>query len=93
MAASLKEATVLHYRHVDQTEGMFHELGMERRTGGYVAEIPASYVTDQWDLMVYVTAMSDERSCRVFPGIYHPQYPYPYHVIRVEDGNCRKEGI
>ncbi len=93
VAASLKEAPVLHYRHVDQTEGLFHELGMERRTGGYVAEIPASYVTDQWDLMVYVTAMSDERSCRVFPGIYHPQYPYPYHVIRVEDGNCRKEGI
>ncbi len=83
VAASLSEAPVLHYRHVDQTEGLFHELPMVYTAGGFEAEIPASYVTDNWDLMVYVTARTDESSCRVYPGIYHPEYPYPYHVIQV----------
>lgn len=83
VAASLKAVPVLHYRHVDQTEGLFHELPMEYAAGGYEAKIPASYVTDKWDLMVYVTASTDKSSCRIFPGIYHPEYPYPYHVIEV----------
>lgn len=80
----LREDPVLHYRHVDQTEGLFHELSMTYVAGGYEANIPAFYVTEHWDLMVYVTARTDESACRVYPGIYHPKYPYPYHVIRVE---------
>lgn len=83
MAVALRTPPVLHYRHVNQTEGLFKEIVMECRSGGYEADIPASYVTANWDLMVYVTAMEDDRSCRVFPGIYHPEYPYPYHVIEV----------
>ena len=75
---------VLHYRNTDQTEGLFHRIRMQWDTQRYYAEIPASYVTGRWDILVYVTLQGPEESCTVFPGVNHPDYPYPYHVIEVE---------
>jgi hypothetical protein len=74
---------VLHYRHVDQTEGLFHTMKMNRTTHGYTAVIPAKYVTAEWDIQVYITVQGNDGSCVMFPGVYHPVYPYPYHVITV----------
>lgn len=74
-------APVLHYRHTDQTEGLFKTLHMERTPRGYAAVIPADYVTAEWDLQVYVTIQGPSGSCAMLPGVYHPTYPYPYHVI------------
>ena len=76
-------APVLHYRHTDQTEGLFHALEMTLEGDRYSAVIPGSYITGEWDLMVYVTVQEDSGSCAMFPGVYHPVYPYPYHVIEV----------
>ncbi|GHV90373.1 hypothetical protein AGMMS50268_08760 [Spirochaetia bacterium] len=86
-AASFGEAEaapVLHYRHTDQTEGLFHTLEMERTARGYAAVIPAEYIKAEWDLQIYVTIQGASGACVMFPGIYHPEYPYPYHVISVK---------
>jgi hypothetical protein len=74
---------ILHYRHTDQTEGLFHTLEMETKAGTYSALIPGDYVVPEWDLQVYITVQGLSGVCLMLPGIYHPVYPYPYHVIRV----------
>ena len=76
-------APVLHYRHTDQTEGLFHTLTMARGAAGFAAAIPADYVSSEWDLQVYVTLQGKSGACVMLPGIYHPVHPYPYHVITV----------
>jgi hypothetical protein len=75
---------VLHYRHTDQTEGLFHILRMERRDNSYHAVIPSGYISPEWDLQIYITVQGPSGSCVMLPGIYHPVYPYPYHVVRVQ---------
>jgi hypothetical protein len=50
---------------------------------GFFAVIPADYVTAEWDLQIYVTIQGPSGSCVMIPGVYHPTYPYPYHVISV----------
>ncbi|MGB8452903.1 MAG: alpha-amylase family protein [Anaerocolumna sp.] len=75
---------VLHYRHVDQTEGLFRKVTMQPEGASYTAIIPADYVTVEWDLMLYVTIQDTSGSCTMFPGIYHPEFPYPYQVVQVE---------
>ena len=82
--SGFKTLPVLHYRHVDQTEGLFHTLDMYPDGDGYSAAIPADYITADWDLMLYITLQDASGSCTMFPGIYHPVYPFPYHVIKVE---------
>jgi hypothetical protein len=74
---------VLHYRHTDQTEGLFHTVPMCRTALGYAASVPADYVIPDWDLQIYITIQGPGGICTMFPGIYHPVYPYPYHVIEV----------
>jgi hypothetical protein len=78
-------APVLHYRHTDQTEGLFHTLEMEWNGREYTSRIPAAYVSPQWDLQVYITIQGGG-GCVMFPGVYHPVYPFPYHVITVKEG-------
>jgi hypothetical protein len=75
---------VLHYRHTDQTEGLFHTLKMENRGNVYSAIIPAEYLSPEWDLQIYVTVQGPSGSCVMLPGVYHPVYPYPYHVITIK---------
>ncbi len=75
---------VLHYRHVNQTEGLFHTIPMQWNGTAYCASVPAEYITSDWDLMVYVTVQDKSGTCGMFPGVYHSVYPYPYHVITVK---------
>ena len=74
-------APVLHYRDVNQTAGEFRTLTMEKRDGGYTATIPAADVTADFDLMAYITVQDVGGDCTLFPGVWHPRYPYPYAVI------------
>ena len=80
---SLKNNPVLHYRHTDQTEGVFREITMTEGDG-FTAVIPGSYLSGDFDLQVYVTVCGGDGSCAMFPGVYNPIYPYPYHVITVD---------
>lgn len=74
-------APVLHYRDVNQTAGEFRTLTMEKQGGVYTAAIPAADVTKDFDLMAYITVQAVGKGCTLFPGVYHPRYPYPYAVI------------
>ena len=74
---------VLHYRHTNHLEGEFKTIKMEPTDRGFRATIPAEYLPPEWDLMVYVTMQDKDGSCLMLPGIYHPKFPYPYHVISV----------
>ncbi|GHT56515.1 hypothetical protein FACS1894109_05710 [Spirochaetia bacterium] len=76
-------APVLHYRHTNQTEGLFLTMEMKRGTKNYTAVIPAEYILPEWDLQIYITVQGKKGDCVMFPGIYHPVYPFPYHVITV----------
>jgi hypothetical protein len=78
------DCPVLHYRHTDQTEGLFHTLKMENRGNAYSAVIPAEYISPEWDLQIYVTVQGPSGSCLMLPGVYHPVYPYPYHVVTIK---------
>jgi hypothetical protein len=74
---------VLHYRHTNQTEGLFHTLEMESRAGAYSALIPSEYMIPEWDLQIYITIQGPSGVCLMLPGVYHPVYPYPYHVVKI----------
>jgi hypothetical protein len=73
----------LHYRHTNQLEGEFTILEMQSYDGGFRAVIPAAYIDPSWDLLVYITRIDSHRHVTVFPGIYHQEYPAPYHWIKV----------
>ena len=75
---------VLHYRHTNQLEGVFKTLEMTRTDSGWTATVPAEFLTPDWDLMLYVTMQGADGSCLMLPGIYHPKFPYPYHVVTIE---------
>ena len=76
-------APTLHYRHTDQTAGLFNALAMEKSADGYTATIPAEYLLPEWDIQVYITVQEADGACTMLPGIYHPIYPYPFHVITI----------
>jgi hypothetical protein len=73
---------VLHYRNVNQLEGEFKTVRMEKAGEGFHAEIPAEEVTSSWDIMAYVTLQQPGQACSMYPGLYNPNYPYPYAVIQ-----------
>lgn len=71
----------LHYRAVNQLEGHFRSLPMTREGDCYRAVIPAEEVSAEWDLMAYISAQAVGGACTVYPGLYHPDSPFPYAVI------------
>ena len=75
---------VLHYRDVNQMAGMFRTLTMEKQGDGYAAVIPAEEITAEFDLMAYITVQAVGSGCTLFPGVWHPRYPYPYAVIETK---------
>jgi hypothetical protein len=87
LARSLKEVSV-RYRRTNQLEGEFKSLPMRLDDQGYCAVIPGEYITPEWDLMVYFSAIDDNGNALLFPGLYNPDYPAPYHIIKV----CRPKG-
>lgn len=72
---------VLHYRHVNQLDGKFRTISMQRNGAGYEAVIPGKDVSADWDMMMYLTLQVPGGPCELFPGVYHAEYPYPYAVV------------
>jgi hypothetical protein len=64
--------------------GDFRTIVMTLQDQSYTAEIPAEDVDAAWDMMAYVTVQEPGGDCLMFPGVYHPQYPYPYAVIETK---------
>ncbi len=73
---------VLHYRNVNQLEGEFKTVRMEKAGDGFNAQIPAAEVTSSWDIMAYVTLQQPGQACSLYPGLYNPKYAFPYAVIQ-----------
>jgi hypothetical protein len=76
-------APVLHYRHTNQAEGHFRKREMFPGPNGYTALIPADYISPEWDLQIYITLQGPSGDCLMYPGLYHPFCPFPYHVVKV----------
>jgi len=73
----------LRYRHTNQLEGHFISIEMKQAEGSYEAEIPASYITPEWDLLIYFQATAPDGSGLIFPGLSHPNHALPYHLVTV----------
>jgi len=73
----------LHYRHTNQLEGAFETVPMESTDSGYHATVPDEYVTPEWDLLVYVTAVDQSGNGVVAPGLFHPSAEAPYHTVTI----------
>ena len=71
----------LRYRHTNQLEGKFISLPMELDGDVWQAEIPAEYITPEWDLMVYFEAVGLDGSAMLFPGVWNNDYMLPYHIV------------
>lgn len=78
------EQVTLHYRHTNQLEGEFKTARMEETSDGYTAKIPGEYLSPEWDLLVYITAIDNSGNGFVVPGLFHPQEPAPYQKIEIE---------
>ena len=76
-------APTLHYRYTNQTAGLYKTMPMKKSPDGYTAVIPAEFVIPEWDIQVYITVQERSGACTIFPGIYHPIYPHPFHVIDI----------
>jgi hypothetical protein len=74
----------LHYRHTDQTEGTFRQVAMAAGAEGFEGVIPSAYISAEWDLLVYFSAVGSDGEPVLYPGIYHPQHPLPYFIVEVE---------
>ncbi|HUZ18320.1 MAG TPA: hypothetical protein VMV68_08020, partial [Spirochaetia bacterium] len=76
-------AWTLHYRHTNQLEGPFREATMVETSFGYRGVIPAEFVTDDFDILVYFATVEANGRARIFPGLYNAEHPMPYLVIEV----------
>jgi hypothetical protein len=73
----------LHYRHTNQTEGAFQTLKMEQTDRGYRAVVPGEYITSNWDLLVYVSTVTNDGDGVIVPGLYHATHAAPYRVVAI----------
>ena len=73
----------MHYRHMNQLEGSFLLVEMSIHDGAYEGVISGEYITHEWDLMVYFSAVDFDHNVIIYPGVYHPKYLAPYHVVQV----------
>jgi hypothetical protein len=74
----------MHFRHPNQLEGRFQQLPMTGTGNTFHATIPASYITDEWDLLIYFSCLCSNEPA-LFPGINNPQHPLPYFIVDVGD--------
>jgi len=76
-------APVLRYRHTNQLEGAFLRADMKLRDAKWTAEIPAQYLTAEWDLLVYFECYDAAGDALCYPGLYHPTEAMPYKIVKI----------
>lgn len=75
----------LNYRHNNHMEGEYLQVLMKREGDTYLATIPAEYITEEFDLIVYFSAVDRYDNTYIHPGVYHPQAAFPYYVIKISN--------
>lgn len=73
----------LHYRRANLAEGEFKRVEMEKTPEGFKGKIPGDYITADYDLLVYLGGIEENGNAMIYPGLYHPEYPAPYHVVEI----------
>ena len=80
---TFREGVNLRYRHTNQLEGKFLSVPMAPAGCAWLAEIPASYITPEWDLLVYFEAAGANGEGIIFPGLWNDNYALPYHIVKI----------
>ena len=80
----LRGGVNLRYRHTNQLEGLFINAPMELINGAWRGEIPALYITAEWDLLVYFEAVGPDGEGMIYPGLWHGEHMLPYHIVEVK---------
>jgi hypothetical protein len=63
-------------------EGEYQQLAMARTGKGiYTATIPGNYITGEFDLLLYFTAIGENGAVYLHPGVNHSTAAFPYRVI------------
>ncbi len=75
----------LYYRRADLTEGKFKMAELAKTKSGYRGKISGDYIEYGRDLLVYFAARNQTGNTVIFPGLYHPEQPSPYYIIRIEN--------
>jgi hypothetical protein len=77
------EKVYLNYRHTNHIEGEYNHILLERQGISFTGSIPAQYITEDFDLIVYFSAVDKDGNTYIYPGVYHPKEEFPYHVVRI----------
>ena len=75
----------LRYRRANHYEGDFETVEMVGDGNQHRGSIPGDYVTGEFDLLVFVTAVNDAGDPVIVPGLGHAEDPFPYRVIETVD--------
>ncbi len=78
----------MHYRHMNQLEGKFKVVEMKRSDAGYTGVISGEYLTLEWDVMIYFSGVDENNNVSIYPGLYHPRFLAPYHVVKIVENKC-----
>ena len=74
----------IHYRHTDQTEGIFMSKKMKRTESGYTVVLDGDYIRPEWDLLIYFSATNRQGDGMIYPGLEAEGDQMPYRMIRIE---------
>ncbi|MBT3265844.1 hypothetical protein HN371_01770 [Candidatus Poribacteria bacterium] len=81
-AAPVSHVT-MHCRRLNQLEGAFERVEMAQVADGYSGAIPGEYVSPEWDLLVYFSAVDERGEPLLYPGLYSAVHDAPYFLIEV----------
>jgi hypothetical protein len=81
---TLDECT-LYYRRANLAEGRFNRIEMQKTDNGFKGVIPGAYITADYDLLVYMGGIQDDGNALIYPGLYNPNFPAPYHTIKTQN--------
>ncbi len=72
----------IHYRKMNQLEGSFNTITMEKDGQKYRGIIPEDYLDEKRDLLIYFSTIK-ESNCLIYPGINNPEILFPYFMINI----------
>ena len=75
---------VMHYRNVNMREETFRSIKMQPDGDGFKAVVPGEYICSAYNLYIYFTAEEPDGKIYIHPGIYHPLYRLPVHIVETE---------
>ena len=82
VGAEFDGKATLHYRHQNLLEGAFMEIGMKKNGNLYEADIPSSYVSKEFNILVFASICQNDKATTIVPGFWSDQEALPYCEIK-----------